>query len=192
MTLEYVPNGSLATKLTGQPVPIHQAIRLVELLAEVVVYLHRQGVVHANLKPSNVLLAADGIPRVADFRITSGLGLRPLCTDDHDSAGVNSIAPELLSDPSAEPRPYTDIYGLGVILYELLTGRPPFAASTAQETAEQVRLQEPVPLSQFNSNVTPDLEAFCLRCLKKSPWRRYSRAYTVLMRLRDFQENPRP
>ncbi len=189
VTLEYVPNGSLAAKLTGQAVPIHQALRLLELLAEVVVYLHRQGVVHANLKPSNVLLAADGIPRVADFRITAGLGLRPLCTDDRDAMGVGYIAPELLSDPSAEPRPYTDIYGLGVILYELLTGQPPFVASTVQEIAEQVCSQEAAPPSHFNSNVTPELEAFCLRCLNKNPWRRYSRAYTVLSRLRDFQGN---
>jgi eukaryotic-like serine/threonine-protein kinase len=189
VTLEYVPNGSLSATLTGQPFPIHQALRLVELLAEVVVYLHRQGVVHANLKPSNVLLAADGIPRVADFRITGGFGLRPFCIDDHSSAGVSYLAPELLVDPRAEARPYTDIYGLGTILYELLTGRPPFVAPTAQETAEQVRSKDPVPPSRFNSNVSPNLEAFCLRCLNKNPWRRYSRAYTVLSRLRDFQRN---
>jgi serine/threonine protein kinase len=190
VTLELVPNGSLAAKLSGQPYPMHQALRLVELLAEVVVYLHRQGVVHANLKPSNILLAADGIPRVADFRITAGLGLKPLSTDDHSSAGVGYLAPELISEPHAELRPYTDIYGLGTILYELLTGRPPFAAFTAQETADQVRSQDPVPPTRLNSKISPNLEAFCLRCLNKNPWRRYSRAYTVLTRLRDFQTNP--
>jgi serine/threonine protein kinase len=193
ITLEYIPNGSLAAKLTGQPYPLHQALRLVELLAEAVVYLHRQGVVHANLKPSNVLLAADGIPRVADFRLTSGLGLKPFSigdgSNDCDSANIGYLAPELLSDPLADPRPYTDIYGLGTILYELLTGRPPFAAATAQETVDQVRSADPVPPSRYNPKISPNLEAFCLRCLNKNSWHRYSRAYTVLSRLRDFQTN---
>src|SRR5262249_35655919 len=82
--------------------------------------------------------------------------------------------------PAADPRPYTDVYGLGTILYELLTARPPFAGPTARETLEQVRTQDPVPPSHFNREVTPHLEAFCLRCLRKNPWRRYSRVYDLI------------
>jgi serine/threonine protein kinase len=184
LAVEYVPHGSLAGKLAGQPYPIRQALRLVEQLAELVGYLHRQGVVHGNLKPSNVLLAADGIPRIADFRLTGGLFQGPLPADDQEPGGLAYLAPELIQDRDAEPRPYTDIYGLGVILYELLTGRPPFAGATARETLERVRGHDPVPPSRLNPEVTPPLEACCLRCLRKDPWRRYVRAYDLLMRMR--------
>jgi serine/threonine protein kinase len=187
---EYVPNGSLAAKLTGRPHPIRTALQLVEQLTEVVAYLHRQGVVHGNLKPSNVLLAADGIPRVTDFRLTGGLFHRPLAPDTVEPAGIGYLTPEGLRDPAAEARPFTDIYGLGLILYELLTGRPPFAAKTAQELREQVCSQDPAPPSQRNREVTPPLEATCLRCLRKNPWGRFTRAYDLLMRLRQIRDNP--
>jgi serine/threonine protein kinase len=189
LAMEYLPHGSLAAKLGGRPYPLGPALRLAEQLAEVVCYLHRQGVVHGNLKPSNVLLAANGIPRVADFRLTGGLFQGPPAMHDPEPAGFGYLAPELTRDPGAEPRPYTDIYGLGVILYELLTGRPPFAGATAQEMLEQVRAQDPTPPSRFNAEVAPPLEAVCLRCLGKDPWRRYTRAYDLLRRLRSFQDD---
>ena len=103
------------------------------------------------MKPSNVLLAADGIPRVSDFRPTGGLFQGPLPADDSGPAGLGYLAPEMVREPGAEPRPYTDIYGLGMILYELLTGRPPFAGATAREMLEQVRSQDPVPPSRLNA-----------------------------------------
>ncbi len=200
LALEFVPHGSLAAKLAGHTFPIRQAVRLVEQLAEIVAYIHRQGVVHGNLKPSNILLAADGIPRIIDFRLTGGLFVSPLPVDDqvpagHPAhigylAGIGYLAPELIRDPGAELRLNTDIYGLGTILYELLTGRPPFAGTTARETREQVGAQDPVPPSRLNSEVTPHLEAVCLRCLRKNPWRRYYRVYDLLTRLRQLQDNP--
>jgi serine/threonine protein kinase len=189
LTLEYVPHGSLAAKLSGQPYPIPQALRLVEQLAEIVSYLHRQGVVHGNLKPANVLLAANSIPRVADFHLTGSLFQRPQLVDDLDPAGLGYLAPELVQDAGAEPRYYTDIYGLGMILYELLTGRPPFSGTDAHEVLEQVRSQDPIPPSRINPKVTPSLESCCLRCLRKNPWRRYHRVYDLLMRLRCLQDN---
>jgi eukaryotic-like serine/threonine-protein kinase len=190
LAVEHVPHGSLAARLTGRPHPLPEALRLVEQLAEIVGYLHRQGAVHGNLKPSNVLLAADGIPRVADLHLAGGLfqGLPP--ADDADPAGLGHLAPEVIQDPGAELRPPTDIYGLGLILYELLTGRPPFAAYSARDVLEQVRSQDPAPPSRFNAAVTPQLEGFCLRCLRKNPWHRYHRAYDVLRRMRSFQDNP--
>jgi serine/threonine protein kinase len=190
LDMEYVPHGSLADRLAGRPYPVREALRLVEQLVEVVSYLHRQGVVHGNLKPSNVLLAADGIPRVTDLRPTGGLFKGPLPVEGAAPAGLGYLAPEVVRDPGAEPRPYTDVYGLGTILYELLTGRPPFAAATAPETLEQVGTQDPDPPSRLNPQVTPQLEAFCLRCLRKNPWRRFSRAYDLSTRLRSFQDNP--
>jgi serine/threonine protein kinase len=190
LALEYVPQGSLAALLAGQPYPIRQALRLVEQLAEIVGYLHRQGVVHGNLKPSNVLLAADGIPRLVDLHPTGGLFQGPLPTDDTDSAGLPYLAPELVVNAGADLRPYTDIYGLGAILYELLTGRPPFAGASAREVLEQVRSKDPLPPSRINSEVEPRLEALCLRCLRKNPWRRFSRTYVLITQLRDLQDNP--
>jgi serine/threonine protein kinase len=190
VAMEYVPHGSLAAKAAGQPGPIRQTLQFVEQLAEIVSYLHRQGVVHGNLKPSNVLFAADGIPRLVDFRPTGGLFLGPLPADHTSPAGLGYLAPELARDASAESQPYTDIYGLGMILYYLLTSRSPFASRSTEETLEQVRSQDPAPLSHFNPEVTPRLENFCLRCLRKNPWRRYYRVYDLLTRLRDFQDHP--
>jgi serine/threonine protein kinase len=189
LVMEYVPHGSLAARLTGRPHPVPQALRLVEQLAEVVVYLHRQGVVHGNLKPSNVLLASGDIPRVTDFHLTGGPFQGPLPADDQEAAGFGYLAPEFTRDASMEARPYTDTYGLGIILYELLTGRPPFGGTTAREILEQVRSRDPVPPSRLNAGVTPELERFCLRCLRKNPWQRYTRAYDVLRRLRQFVKN---
>jgi len=190
VVLDYLPQGSLAGRLTGLPYRINQALQLTEQLTELVNYLHRQGVVHGNLKPSNVLLAADGIPRVIDFRLTGGLFQGRLPADNDEPAGLGYVAPELLTEEAAEPRPYTDIYGLGLILYELLAGRPPFAGGTAREAIEQVRSQDPAPPSQHNSEVTPQLDAVCLRCLRKNPWRRYYRVYDLLTRLRYLRDNP--
>jgi serine/threonine protein kinase len=187
---DYVPTGSLAAKLTGQPYPVLAALRLVEQLAEIVMYLHRQGVVHANLKPSNVLLAADGIPRVGDFRATGGLFQGPLTLDEPQVSGLGYLAPEFIQDPTVQLHPHTDIYSLGVILYELLTGRRPFEGATTQETLEQVRSRDVEPPSRFNPDVTPQLDGCCFRCLRKNPWRRYHRAYDLISRLRYFQENP--
>jgi serine/threonine protein kinase len=185
---EYVPQGSLATALADRPYPVRDALRLTLQLAELVGYLHRQGVVHGNLKPSNVLLAADGIPRVTDLRLTGGLFQGPLAPDGSGPEGYRYLAPEFVRDPATEARPHTDVYGLGVILYELLTGQSPFAA--AGDVLEQVRARDPVPPSHANPRVTPALEAVCLKCLRKDPWRRYPRAYDVLTRVRHLLDDP--
>jgi serine/threonine protein kinase len=190
LAMEYVPHGSLAARLAGRPWPVREALRLVEQVAEIVRYLHRQGVVHGNLKPSNVLFAADGIPRVSDFRPTGGLFQSPPAAEVPDTVALGYLAPEVVRDPAAEPRPYTDVYGLGVILYELLTGRPPFAGASAGETLEQVQAQEPVPPSRLTAQVTPQLESLCLRCLRKDPWHRYFRVYDLIRRLKYLQDNP--
>jgi serine/threonine protein kinase len=186
LAIEYIAQGSLAARLARGVFSIPDVLRLVDHLAEIVVYLHRQGIVHGNLKPSNVLLAAGAIPQIADFRPTGGLFQGPLIIDaDALGPGIGYLAPELIEGhPNVEPRPYTDIYGLGIILYESLTRRPPFPGATLRETLDQVRSQDPVPPSRFNSKVTPELEKICLRCLRKNPWQRYRRAYDLSRRLR--------
>lgn len=185
---EFLPQRSLADSLAGKPYPIRQALHLMEQLVEIVSYLHRQGVIHGNLKPCNVLLAANDIPRLVDLRTTGGIFQEPFSNGDIDSTGLGYLAPEFLKDPSAEPRPYTDIYGLGLIGYELLTGKPPFAAEDGPKTLELIRTQEPAPPSKFNREVKPALDDFCLRCLRKNPWRRFERAYDMLSQLRQFRE----
>lgn len=197
---EYLPQGSLADSLsklrpargsTALRERVASALGLTEQLTEIVIYLHRQGVIHGNLKPSNVLLAAGGIPRILDLHPTGGLFQDLLTLDDEEHVSMGYLAPELLSVPPAEARLSTDIYGLGLILYELLTGSPPFSAATAQEMRQQVQAVDPMPPSQLNPEVSPHVEAVCLRCLRKNPWRRYYRAYDLLRRLRQLQEENR-
>jgi serine/threonine protein kinase len=189
VAMDYVPHGSLAARMTGKPWPVREALRLVEQLAEIVRYLHRQGVVHGNLKPSNILFAADGIPRVSDARPTGGLFQAPRFDEGADPVPLGYLAPEVVRDPTAEPRAYSDTYGLGLILYELLNGRPPFAGATAAETLEQVRAQDPEPPSRLNTQVTPQMDGMCLRCLRKDPWHRYARVYDLIRRLGVFQDD---
>ena len=180
---EYVASGTLAARLTGKPYPLTSGARPGRAVGGNRELSPSTGAVHGNLKPSNVMLAADGIPRLVDFRLTAGLSLNPVSADDSDATGLGYLAPEVLRDPAAEPRFYTDIYGLGLILYELLTGQLPFAGRNAQET-----LEAPAPPSRINSKVTPQLEWFCLQCLAKNPWKRHEHAYNVQTRLRHFRE----
>ncbi len=183
LVMEYAPHGSLAAKIADKPIPLPQALDLMSQLAETVSYLHRQGVIHGNLKPSNVLLAADDIPRVADFRAAGGLFLGSRPADAVASLGFGYLTPETTLNPACEPRFYTDVYGLGLILYELLAGQPLFSGDNAEATLEQVRSQSPAPLASINNKVTPQIEATCFRCLQKNPWMRYARAYDLYMRL---------
>ena len=183
LVLDHVPLGSLAAS-AGPRRPIRQVLEILHQLTEIVSYLHRQGVIHGNLKAANVLLAAGGLPRLTDFHPTGTLeaGL-PSPHDRLDPAAVGTLAPERLSAPRAELRIGTDLYGLGVVLYELLAGRPPFLAPSARETAEQVLTVDPPPPSVFNRDVPPGLDWACLRCLVKSPARRFARAYELQTRL---------
>jgi serine/threonine protein kinase len=188
VVVEYAPHGSLSDNLAGRPYPVRDAIRLVVQLAEVISYLHRQGVVHGNLKPRNVLPVADGIPKLIDLHPTGGLFLGALAPDDAAADGLAYLAPELVRERSATLRPNTDVYGLGLILYELLAGRPAFTGSNAQDTLDQVRSQHPSAPSYFNPRVVPGLDAVVLRCLRKNPWHRFSRVYDLARRLRELQQ----
>jgi serine/threonine-protein kinase len=173
-TMEYVEGSSLAHQLAGAPQPACQAAQLVATLAAAVHAAHARGIVHRDLKPANVLLAEDGTPKVTDFglarRQDAGAGL----THTGEAVGTPSyMAPEQAQGRPDMVGPATDIYGLGAILYEMLTGRPPFRAATAAETVQQVIAQEPAPPSRLNDQVPRDLETICLKCLHKEPSRRY-------------------
>jgi eukaryotic-like serine/threonine-protein kinase len=187
---EFAPHGSLADNLSGRPYEVRHALELVEQLAEVVSYLHRQGVVHGNLKPSNVLRVADGIPRLIDLHPTGALFLGAIAADDAAANGLAYLAPELIEEPRSRFRPNTDVYGLGLILYELLTGMPAFSGATANEILERMRRQDLPAPSRFNHHIPPALDVVVLKCLRTNPWRRYSRVYDLLRRLRDLREHP--
>jgi serine/threonine protein kinase/formylglycine-generating enzyme required for sulfatase activity len=185
-SLEYLEGGSLAAKLKGEPQPPAQAAQIVQTLARAVQAAHEQGIVHRDLKPANVLLAADGTPKVTDFGLAkqgdSGM------TATGEVLGTPSyMAPEQAAGKTREVGPAADIYALGAILYELLTGRPPFKGTSSWDTVQLVVSTEPVPPSRLQPKVPRDLETICLKCLHKDPSRRYARAAELAQDLGRFQ-----
>ena len=177
VALELLGGGSLRDRLSGVPQLGRPAAELVVTLARAIQAAHEAGVLHRDLKPSNVLFAADGPLKVTDF------GLAKLVEDDsHPSfsgqmLGTPSyMAPEQARGRVGETGPAADVYSLGAILYEMLTGRPPFRGPTALETVRMVVEEEPVAPSRLIPRVSRELETICLKCLTKEPSRRYASA----------------
>jgi len=187
-SLEFVDGGSLAQKLDGTPLPPRPAARLVETLARAMHAAHQAGVIHRDLKPANVLLAVDGTPKITDFGLAKKLDDAAGPTASNAIMGTPSyMAPEQAGGGSKEVGPAADVYALGAILYELLTGRPPFKAATPLDTVLQVVSDEPVPPRQLQPKTPRDLETICLKCLQKAPGKRYATAADLAEDLRRFQ-----
>jgi len=186
LALEFVPGGSLANHLAGAPQAPDYAAGLVETLAQTMHYAHTQGVVHRDLKPANVLLAADGTPRITDFGLAKLLDGQANQTRTGSVFGTPSyMAPEQAAGQS-DVGAAADVYALGAILYEALTGRPPFRADTPLNTLHQVMADDPVPPDRLQPGVPPDLATICLQCLHKEPHRRYHSAQALAADLRRF------
>jgi WD40 repeat protein len=188
IALEYVDGGSLARQLTGTPWPGRRAAELVQTLARAIDHAHGQGIVHRDLTPANVLLTRAGLPKITDFGLAKVLvGGGPTLTQTGAILGTPSyMAPEQAAGKAKEVGPATDVYALGALLYELLTGRPPFKAETPLETLHQVESQEPVPPSRLQPRLPRDLTTICLKCLQKEPARRYASALALAEDLRRF------
>lgn len=186
-TMEYQDGGSLAQKLNGAPQPARLAAATLVQLAGAVHAAHVGGIVHRDLKPANILLATDGTLKITDF----GLARRidgPSLTRSGARIGTPSyMAPEQALGRAGAIGPAADVYALGAILYETLTGRPPFRAESASETERQVIGSEPVSLSRLNPRVPRDLETICLCCLQKEPARRYPSAAALADDLGRFE-----
>jgi WD40 repeat protein len=188
IALEYVEQGSLVHRLHGDPQPLEPAVALVETLARTIHYAHEKGIIHRDLKPANVLLGHDGIPKITDFGLAKRLDASGTGTRSGEVLGTPSyMAPEQANRHAAQVRAPADVYALGAILYEMLTGRPPFKGATPLDTVLQVLHDEPVPPRRLRPQVPRDLETICLKCLNKEPHRRYVTALALADDLRNYR-----
>jgi serine/threonine protein kinase len=196
LSLEYVEGGSLDRHIAGKPMPPLDAARLVQSLARAIHAAHSAGIVHRDLKPANVLLAACGFaedakPKATIAKITD-FGLAKLLDGEVNTQSGSVLGtPCYMSPEQAEGRikdigPAVDIYALGAILYECLTGQPPFRGETAMETLRKVTTQQPLSLSGLRPGIPRDLETICLKCLRKEQAGRYATAEELADDLQRF------
>jgi hypothetical protein len=186
LSLEFCPGGTLEQELAGTPLAAREAAAVLERLARAVAAAHAVAVIHRDLKPANVLLAAGGTPKITDFGLAKQEGISGRTASGAVVGTPSYMAPEQAAGKRAVG-PAADVYALGALLYEMLTGRPPFKAATLLETLEQVRTQEPVPVRALQPGVPRDLETICLKCLQKEPRKRYGSAALLAEDLRRFR-----
>jgi WD40 repeat protein/tRNA A-37 threonylcarbamoyl transferase component Bud32 len=189
LSMEFVSGSSLAQRIALGVLPGRLAASYLERLARAVHYAHSRGIIHRDLKPQNVLLDGEDQPKITDF------GLAKVLQSDSSQTRTGAVlgTPSYMAPEQAKARkdigPAADIYSLGAILYELLTGSPPFRGETALGTLSLVAEKEPVPPHLLNPKVDRDLETICLKCLEKDPARRYATAEALAQDLRRYLNN---
>jgi tetratricopeptide (TPR) repeat protein len=198
LVLEYLEGNNVAAAVrdgrwaAGDRAAQHDVARIVQALAQAVDHAHRRGVLHRDLTPGNILLTPDGTPKLCDFGLAKRHGGAAAPNAPAPGAGVTGapsyVAPELTEGKPGLVSTATDVYALGAILYELLTGRPPFQGATPAETLLLVRSQDPLPPRELQPRVHRDLQAICLKCLEKDPARRYDSALALAEDLERFAQ----
>jgi serine/threonine protein kinase len=191
-SMEYVPGPGLAEQLANGPMPCKEAARLLATLARAVQHAHQNDILHRDLKPSNILLSplpaegegsgvrGLGVPKITDFGLAKRLHADSIKTRTGAVMGTPSyMPPEQAAGRVHDLGPRSDIYSLGAILYEMLTGRPPFEAESAMDTLRQVVERQPAPPRLLNAKIDRDLETICLKCLEKAPQDRYDSAQAL-------------
>ena len=187
-TSKLVENGSLDRHLARFRDDPRATVRVLIGTATAICYAHRRGILHRDLKPSNILLDSDDSPLVIDFGLAKHLDANLDFTRSDELVGTPPyMAPEQVRGHTEQITAATDIYGLGAVLYTLLTGQPPFQGETILEILGQISGQEPKPPRRINQRVDRDLESICLKCLEKEPARRYSCAGELLEDLQSWQ-----
>ncbi len=185
-SLEFCAGGTLDGKLDGTPWEGTRAAEMIRILADAVQHAHEHGIVHRDLKPANVLLTEDGTPKISDFGLA-----KKIDEEGHTRTGAimgtpGYMAPEQAGGDVGPIGPGTDIFALGAMLYELLTGRPPFKAATIMDTVEQVLHNDPVSPRTLQPHTPRDLDTICLKCLEKEPRKRYASARELAEDLRHY------
>ena len=179
-SMKFVEGGQLDEVVKDAPMSIRHAVELIAKVARTVDYAHEHGILHRDIKPGNILLDAKGEPHLTDFGLARLVESESTVTRTLEVLGTPSyMAPEQAAGNNAELTSATDVYGLGAVLYQLLTSHPPFAGGTTYETIKLLLETEPRLPRLWNAKIDRDLSTICLKCLEKDPQRRYSSALAL-------------
>jgi serine/threonine protein kinase/tetratricopeptide (TPR) repeat protein len=179
-SMKFVEGGQLDEVANHTPISIRQAAELMAKVARTVSYAHEHGILHRDIKPGNILLDAKGEPHLTDFGLARLVESESTVTRTLEVLGTPSyMAPEQAAGNNTQVTGTTDVYGLGAVLYQLLTGHPPFAGGTTYETIKLLLETEPRPVRLWNPKIDRDLSTICLKCLEKDQQRRYSSALAL-------------
>jgi TolB-like protein/Flp pilus assembly protein TadD/predicted Ser/Thr protein kinase len=179
-SMKFVEGGQLDEVVKQTPLSIRQAVELIAKVARTVHYAHEHGILHRDIKPGNILLDANGEPHLTDFGLARLVASESTVTRTLEVLGTPSyMAPEQAAGGTTKLTSVTDVYGLGAVLYQLLTSHPPFAGGTTYETIKLLLETEPRTPRLWNPKVDGDLSTICLKCLEKDPHRRYSSALAL-------------